>query len=119
MALQRFKASSSCYSDSGDSPSSSSSDPGSSVDEPPLKKVKPSVAEIRNLSWNQLQSLELDSESTLAHFAMLISGIISTQVHQPMELKLTLLNEIETLEGPPMLHLTSSMENQLPGFMRL
>ena len=73
MALQRFSASSSSY--SGDSQSSSSSDPGSSVDEPPFKKVKPLVTDIRNLSWNQLQSLELDLEGNLAHFAMFISGI--------------------------------------------
>lgn len=52
MALQRFDVSSSS--------SSSSSTVDQQRHEPPSKKPKVQDGSIRNLSWNQLQSLEVD-----------------------------------------------------------
>ncbi|CAK9075895.1 unnamed protein product, partial [Durusdinium trenchii] len=61
MALQRFSASSSSdyesYSDDGTSEAQSDV----SI-EPAAKRPKPMVESMRNLSWNQLQSLELDAD---------------------------------------------------------
>ena len=59
MALQRYSASSSEYDSSSSGSASSSED----AVEPPAKKVRPLVESICNLSWNQLQSLELETES--------------------------------------------------------
>ena len=60
MALQRFSASSSGSTYSG-------SESSSSAEEPPGKKAatQGDPNQIRSLSWNQLQSLELGDQRTL------------------------------------------------------
>ena len=67
MALQRFSASSSSdyesYSDDGTSEAQSDV----SI-EPAAKRPKPMVESMRNLSWDQLQSLELDADGVLSMF---------------------------------------------------
>lgn len=61
MALQRFNASSSSSFDVQND-SSESSESSASERSPPSKKLKHEV-QARNLSWNHLQSLEVDDPS--------------------------------------------------------
>ena len=71
MALQRFSASSSsCGSgSSSDSASSTRSASASEDDEPPAKKAKglEDPDSMRNLSWNQLQSMDAEDPSILSN----------------------------------------------------
>lgn len=73
MALQRFSASS-----SNSSGSSSDSSSSSSTVEPLPKKAKPEVDNVRNLSWNQLQSLEVDEQRTSSNIRLGFGHCFST-----------------------------------------
>lgn len=75
MALQRYNASSSSSSSGSSSDASGchASDDGSL--EPPKKKTMPNTTEyLRCLSWNQLQSLELDDPCSLELVNQLVSS---------------------------------------------
>ena len=82
--MQRFSASSSSGSTGASSPAASSSSEDSG-EEPPCKRVRTVEAEnkmpvLRNLDWNQLQSLEIERTShcltNFICFEMLFSGIL-------------------------------------------
>lgn len=82
--MQRFSASSSSGSTGASSPAASSSSEDSG-EEPPCKRVRTVEAEnkmpvLRNLDWNQLQSLEIERIShcltNFICFEMLFSGIL-------------------------------------------
>ena len=84
MALQWFSASSSsCGSgSSSDSASSTRSASASEDDEPPAKKAKglEDPDSMRNLSWNQLQSMDAEDPSILSnnvhHYMFFLDGIL-------------------------------------------
>jgi hypothetical protein len=79
MALQRFSASSSSY--GGSSASSTGSASASEDDEPPAKKAKglEGPDSMRNLSWNQLQSMDAEEPGILSNLCS--SGMLCVVFH--------------------------------------